>query len=225
MTVFADADLDTAAETAARASVITTGQMCMACTRVLVQRSAFDRVRDRVVDVLRSLRAGDPRDERTDLGPLISAPALERFTGYADLARSQATLLTGGERIDADGLPGHFVTPAAVTGAAVDSPLVQHDLFGPLLGIEPFDDEDDAVRLANATPYGLAAALWTSDTDRAWRVSRRLRAGTVWVNGYNRSYAEMPSGGHGSSGLGRTRGVEGIEQFTELKHVHFGAGR
>ncbi|MGC7101358.1 aldehyde dehydrogenase family protein [Amycolatopsis lurida] len=225
MTVFADADLDTAAETAARASVITTGQMCMACTRLLVQRSAFDRVRDRVVDVLRSLRAGDPQDERTDLGPLISAPALERFTGYVELARSQATLLAGGERTEADGLPGHFAAPAAVTGAALDSPLVQHDLFGPLLSIEPFDNEDDAVRLANATPYGLAAALWTSDAERAWRVSRRLRAGTVWVNGYNHSYAEMPSGGHGSSGLGRTRGVEGIEQFTELKHVHFGAGR
>ncbi|MEU3275401.1 aldehyde dehydrogenase family protein [Saccharomonospora sp. NPDC006951] len=225
MTVFADADVDAAAETAAKASVITTGQMCMACTRLLVQRGAFDRVRDRVVDVFRSLRTGDPSDENTDLGPLISAPALERFTGYVDLARTGARLLTGGERADADGLPGHFVTPAAVTGAAPDSPLVQHDLFGPLLSIEPFDDEDDAVRLANATPYGLAAALWTSDLDRAWRVARRLRAGTVWVNGYNRSYAEMPSGGHGASGLGRTRGIEGIEQFTELKHVHFGAGR
>lgn len=224
MTVFADADVDTAAEKAARAAVITAGQMCMACTRLLVQRTVLARVRDRVVDVLRSLRPGDPRADSTELGPLISAPALDRFREYAALARTSATLLTGGERADADGLPGHFVTPAAVTGAAVTSPLIQHDVFGPLLSIEPFDDEDDAVRLANATPYGLAASLWTADLDRAWRVSRRIRAGTVWINGYNRSYAEMPSGGYGASGLGRTRGVEGIEQFTELKHVHFGAG-
>lgn len=223
LTVFADADVDTAAETAARASVITTGQMCMACTRVLVERPVFERVRDRVVDVLRSLRTGDPGDEQTDLGPLISAPARERFLQHAELARSSGRVLTGGERVD--DLPGHFVTPAAVTGLAPDSPLVQHDLFGPLLSIEPFGDEEDAVRLANATPFGLAASVWTSDVDRAWRMSGQVRAGTVWVNGYNRSYPEMPSGGFGSSGLGRTRGIEGIEQFTELKHVHFGAGR
>ncbi|GAA5167570.1 MULTISPECIES: aldehyde dehydrogenase family protein [Amycolatopsis] len=219
MTVFADARVDEAAETAARAAVITAGQMCMACTRLLVQRPVFARVRDTVVDVLRTLRTGDPRDEATDVGPLISGPALDRFSEHIALARSSARVLTGGERLDR---PGHFVTPAAVTGLRVDSPLVQHDLFGPLLSIEPFDDEDEAVTLANATPYGLAASVWTADLDRAWRASRRIRAGTVWVNGYNRSYAEMPSGGYGSSGLGRTRGVEGIEQFTELKHVHFG---
>lgn len=223
MTVFADADVDAAAEVAARAAVITTGQMCMACTRLLAQRSVFARVRDRAVDVLRSLRVGDPREESTDLGPLISAPARERFLDRVALARSSATLLTGGETVDH--LPGHFVTPAAVVGAAADSPLIQQDLFAPLLSIEPFDDEQDAVRLANATPFGLAASMWTSDLDRAWRMSRRVRAGTVWVNGYNRSYPEMPTGGFGSSGLGRTRGVEGIEQFTELKHIHFGAGR
>ncbi|MFD8338249.1 aldehyde dehydrogenase family protein [Streptomyces solisilvae] len=225
MTVFADARVEEAAETAARASVITTGQMCMACTRLLVERSAFKRARDRVVDVLRSLRVGDPREETTDLGPLISAEAAERFAGYLSAARDQAELLVGGEpgkAPEADGLPGHFVSPAAVTGVDIDSPLVQHDLFGPLLTIEPFDDEDDAVRIANGTPYGLAASVWTGDLDRAWRMAGRLRAGTVWVNGYNRSYAEMPSGGFGSSGLGRTRGVEGMEQFTELKHIHFG---
>lgn len=221
MVVFADADVEKAAETAARASVITSGQMCMACTRLLVQRPVFERARDRVVDVLRSLRLGDPAAEETDMGPLISARALDRFTGYVDLARSTATLLTGGERSSPDGLPGHFVTPAAVAGVAVDSPLVQEDIFGPLITLEPFDDEDGAIEAANATSYGLAASVWTGDGSRAWRVARSLQAGTVWVDGYNRSYPEMPSGGYGSSGLGRTRGVEGLEQFTELKHVHF----
>lgn len=221
MVVFADADVEKAVETAARASLITSGQMCMACTRLLVQRPVFERARDRVVDVLRSLRLGDPAAEETDMGPLISARALDRFTGYVDLARSTATLLTGGERTSPDGLPGHFVTPAAVTGVAVDSPLVQEDIFGPLITLEPFDDEDGAIEAANATPYGLAASVWTGDGSRAWRVARSLQAGTVWVGGYNRSYPEMPSGGYGSSGLGRTRGLEGLEQFTELKHVHF----
>lgn len=221
MLVFADADVDTAAETAARASVITSGQMCMACTRLLVQRPAFDQARDRVVDVLRSLRVGDPAAEDTALGPLISAASLDRITGYVELARSSATLLTGGERIHPDGLPGHFLTPAAVTDVESSSPLVQRELLGPLLVIEEFEDEHGAIDLANATPYGLAAAVWTSDLARGWRVARSLRAGTVWVNGYNRSYPEMPSGGYGWSGLGRTRGIEGLHQFTELKHVHF----
>lgn len=222
LVLFADADVETAAETAARAAVITSGQMCMACTRLLVQRPAFERARDRVVDVLRSLRVGDPAAEETDLGPLISARSLDRFIGHVDLARTSATLLTGGEAVRPDGLPGHFLTPAAVTGVDVGSPLVQDDLFGPLLVIEEFDEEADAVELANATPYGLAASVWTEDLARGWRVARSLHAGTVWVNGYNRSYPEMPSGGYGSSGLGRTRGIEGLHQFTELKHVHFG---
>ncbi|MGH3323769.1 MAG: aldehyde dehydrogenase family protein, partial [Streptomyces sp.] len=221
MVVFEDADVEKAAETAARASVITSGQMCMACTRFLVQRSVFERARDRVVDVLRGLRVGDPAEEKTDMGPLISASALDRFSGYVDLARSSGRLLTGGERVSPDELRGHFVTPAAVTDVPLDSPLVQDDIFGPLLTLETFDDEDGAVEAANATPYGLAAAVWTGNGPRSLRMARALQAGTVWVNGYNRSYPEMPSGGYGSSGLGRTRGVEGLEQFTEIKHVHF----
>jgi len=222
MVVFADADVELAAETAARASVITAGQMCMACTRLLVQRPALKQAADRVVDVLRALRIGDPADPATDVGPLISAASRARMVGHIGHARSSATLLTGGEPVSPEGLPGHFLTPAAVTGVDPASPLVQDDLFGPLLTIEAFGDETEAIDLANATRYGLAASVWTSDVARGWRVARSVRAGTVWVNGYNRSYPEMPSGGYGSSGLGRTRGIEGLHQFTELKHVHFG---
>jgi acyl-CoA reductase-like NAD-dependent aldehyde dehydrogenase len=221
MVVFADADAESAAETAARASVITAGQMCMACTRLLVQRPALKQATDRVVDVLRALRVGDPADPATDVGPMISAPARMRMLGRIHHARSCATVLTGGEPFSPDGLPGHFLTPAAVTGVDPSSLLVQDDLFGPLLTIEAFDDEPEAIKLANATRYGLAASVWTSDLARGWRVARSIRAGTVWVNGYNRSYPEMPSGGYGASGLGRTRGIEGLHQFTELKHIHF----
>lgn len=225
MLVFADADVDTAADTAAMAAVITTGQMCMACTRLLVQRPVYEKVRDRVLDVLGGLRLGDPADEATDIGPLISAPALDRFTEHVHRAQAQGLLVAGGRRSRPDGLPGHFVTPAVVAGAPLDSPLVQQDLFGPMLALEAFDTEEEAITSANSTPYGLVASVWTEDGRRAWRAARSLQAGTVWVNGYNRSYPEMPSGGYGSSGLGRTRGIEGLEQFTELKHVHFGTGR
>jgi acyl-CoA reductase-like NAD-dependent aldehyde dehydrogenase len=103
----------------------------------------------------------------------------------------------------------------------VDSPVVQEELFAPVVTVEPFTGETDAVHLANATPFGLAAGVWTRDISRAWRLAQAIQAGTVWVNGYHHSYPEVPSGGFKSSGLGRTRGVAGVEQFTELKHVHF----
>jgi acyl-CoA reductase-like NAD-dependent aldehyde dehydrogenase len=127
----------------------------------------------------------------------------------------------GGDPAHPDGLPGHFLTPALVTDVDVSSPLVQEDIFGPVLVLESYADEDQAVELSNATPFGLAASVWSRDASRGFAVARELKAGTVWLNGYNRSYAEMPSGGMRMSGLGRTRGLEGLEQFTELKHIHF----
>jgi acyl-CoA reductase-like NAD-dependent aldehyde dehydrogenase len=120
-----------------------------------------------------------------------------------------------------EGLDGHFLSPALVTDLELASPVIQEDIFGPVLTLETFADESDAVVIANGTPFGLAAAVWTSDLSRGLSLARGIKAGTVWVNGYNHSYAEMPSGGVRMSGLGRTRGVEGIEQFTELKHIHF----
>jgi betaine-aldehyde dehydrogenase len=216
--VFADADVSRAVDALLPAVVITAGQMCMACTRILVQRPLLEEVRERLLDGLRALRIGDPRDERTKVGPLISAGQRARVERY--LTGAGGTVL-GGERVRPDGLPGHFLAPALVTDVDVHSPIVQEDIFGPVVTLETFESEVEAIRLANATPYGLASAVWTADVDRAWRMSRAIEAGTVWVNGYNRSYPEMPSGGYKSSGVGRTRGVAGLELFTELKHVHF----
>jgi betaine-aldehyde dehydrogenase len=192
----------------------------MACTRVLVHQDQLSRAQELLAAGLTQLAPADPRDRSAALGPLIGPAALEKVTGYLDLARRDARLVTGGEEVHPDGLPGHFLTPALVTDVEVSSPLVQEDIFGPVLMLESYGSEDDAVALSNATPFGLAASVWSGDTGRALGIARRLKAGTVWVNGYNRSYAEMPSGGMRMSGLGRTRGLEGLEQFTELKHIH-----
>jgi len=220
MLVLPDSDLEAALAAAARAAVITSGQMCMACTRVLVHEDQLAQAEKVHRETLAGTAPADPRDPSAALGPLIGPAALEKVTGYLDLARRDARLVTGGDEVHPDGLRGHFLTPALVTDVEVSSPLVQEDIFGPVLMLESYATADDGVRLSIATPFGLAASVWSRDTGRAFSVARELKAGTVWVNGYNRSYAEMPSGGMRMSGLGRTRGLEGLEQFTELKHIH-----
>lgn len=221
MVILPDADLTTALERAARASVTTSGQMCMACTRVLVHQDQASRAEEILRNILGALRPGDPRDPDTHLGPLISAAAIEKVSGFVDLARGSGRVVVGGDIVHPDGLDGHFLSPALVTDLDLTSPVIQEDIFGPVLALETYADEAGAVALANGTPFGLAAAVWTSDLSRGLNMARAIKAGTVWVNGYNHSYPEMPSGGVRMSGLGRTRGVEGLEQFTELKHIHF----
>ncbi|MER5336988.1 aldehyde dehydrogenase family protein [Micromonospora sp. NPDC002717] len=218
--ICADADLEAAIAAVVKAVVVTCGQMCMACTRVLVARPIHQDVLQAVTAGLDGVRVGHPGDPATEMGPLVSPAAGDRMAAtLADAAARHG--VHGGQRVHLDALAGHFVRPAVVTGATPDSPVVQRELFAPVVTVEPFDDETEAVRRANATPYGLAMSVWTRDLDRAWRIARRLEAGTVWVNGYNHSYPETPSGGFKSSGIGRTRGTVGLEQFTELKHIHF----
>lgn len=219
--VFRDSDVDRACDAILSAAFITAGQMCMACTRVLVDTAVHRQVVERIVEGTARLRVGDPRSDETDIGPLISPAHARRVAGVLDDARRTATVLTGGRELHPAGLRGGFISPAVVTDVDLDSPIVQNDVFGPVVTIEPFDDEDQAVSAANATSFGLVGAVWTSDVNRAWRVAGAIDAGTVWVNGYNKSYPEMPSGGFKASGLGRTRGIEGVEQFTEVKNVHF----
>lgn len=220
MLILPDGDLESALESAARAAVVTSGQMCMACTRVLVHEDQLGDAEKLLHETFRAMAPGDPRKPGTMFGPLINEQAMEKVSGFVDLARRSARLVVGGDQVRPDGLRGHFLTPALVTEVDVRSALVQEDIFGPLLTLEAYADEAGAVELANATPFGLAASVWSRDLSRAMSFARGIKAGTVWVNGYNRSYGEMPSGGMRMSGLGRTRGVEGLEQFTELKHIH-----
>ena len=222
--VLPGAELDATLPVLGRASVITAGQMCMACTRVLVHRSQYDHAVGILRDVLDRLVVGDPADETTEVGPLIGEAAFEKVSGYLERARTEQVLVTGGERVDVPGCHGYFLRPALVAGAELASPLVQEDIFGPLLGVEPYDTVAEAITLANATPFGLAASVWGDDTALARAVADRIDAGTVWINRYNKSFPEIPSGGFKMSGLGRTRGAAGIDQFTEIKAVVDSAG-
>jgi acyl-CoA reductase-like NAD-dependent aldehyde dehydrogenase len=215
-----DADVDAAIPAIMANAFITAGQMCMANTRVLVHRSRFSDVRDALAERVGALSVGDPGKPGTDVGAIISATQRDRIDGYLQIARAEGSLLVGGDRLECGG--GAFLAPALISADRIDDRLRQEEIFGPVVTVEPFDTEDQAVALANDTEYGLAAAVWTQDVTAAWRAARRLDFGTVWINRYNRTFAEVPSGGMKSSGAGRTRGFEGVYEFTELKHINFG---
>jgi betaine-aldehyde dehydrogenase len=222
--LFEDADLDRAVDTSIKNAFITGGQMCMANARILAHRSIAGKVQDMVVDRVRSLNVGDPNDPGTDIGALISKSHAESVQRYVAIGRADGHVLTGGKKLELDGLRGSFMEPAVIAGDSIDERIVQEEIFGPVVTVEPFDDEAQAIRLANASPYGLAGAVWTEQGKRAWRVARELDFGTVWINRYNLTFAEVPSGGMKESGMGRTRGFEGVHEFMELKHINWDLG-
>lgn len=223
--VFADADLDRAIPEIIRGIVPISGQMCIAIGRVLVEESVAERVTERLVAGLRSLRLGPGADPATELAPLVDLANRDRILGIIDRAGRHGEILLRGEAAEAPALRrGAFVTPTVVATGETQSFLVQDELFGPVVTLERFRDEGEAVSLANATRYGLAASVFTADGARAQRVARALRTGSVWINAHNRLFPEVETGGYRESGLGRLHGVEGLNDFLETKAVFRDSG-
>ncbi len=222
--VFDDADLEAAVHGAVAGSLINTGQDCTAATRAYVHRSLFDEFVEGVAELYSKVRLGDPFDAATDLGPLSSYRQREAVAGYVERARAYgAKIVVGGEQPpELRGTPyadGAFYRPTLVTGVSQDSEIVQQEIFGPVLVALPFDSDDEAIRLANDTPFGLAASAWTKDLVRAHRASREIAAGCVWINDHIPIVSEMPHGGFKQSGCGKDMSAYSFEEYTQVKHV------
>ncbi|MFI6526152.1 gamma-aminobutyraldehyde dehydrogenase [Streptomyces uncialis] len=219
--VFDDADLEAAIQGAVAGSLINTGQDCTAATRAYVQRPLYDAFIAGVADLMAGVRLGDPFDRATDLGPLVSYAQRDRVAAFVERARGYARVVTGGEIPGGDLSSGAFYRPTLIADAPQDSEIVQAEIFGPVLVVVPFDTDDEGLRLANDTPYGLAASAWTRDVFRAHRATREIKAGCVWVNDHIPIISEMPHGGFKASGFGKDMSVYSFEEYTQVKHVMF----
>jgi len=222
--VFADANIDAAVAAVADGIFEANGQSCVAGSRLLVQRSVYDRVLAGVVEKAGSLRIDLPDAPGAELGPLSSFAHRDRVAGFVNAAKAEGgEIVTGGERPPFEKLAaGAYYLPTVVTGLANEASVCQQEIFGPVLCVLPFDDEDDLLAQANDSAYGLAAGLWTSDYQRAWRVARQLQAGTVWINTYKQLSISTPFGGFKDSGIGREKGIGGLRLYQQEKGLYFG---
>jgi len=220
--IFADADLDEAVAQTARAAFQNQGQICLCGSRILVERPVYEEVEERLVAAARALRIGDPLDPATEQGSLVSRQHFEKVMGCLEVARQEGgRVLCGGRRARVEGRcrEGWFVEPTLIDGLGPSCRTNQEEIFGPVATLQPFDDPDQAVQLANATRYGLAASVWTRDLSRAHKVAARLDSGIVWVNCWMLRDLRTPFGGVKESGVGREGGFDALRFFTEPKNV------
>ena len=216
--VFADANIDQAVRQTASGAFFNAGQVCSAATRIIVDRSIHDVFVEKLAARAKALRLGDPREPDINLGPVISQKQMDRVLSYIEIGKSEgAQAVAGGARA---GVRGYFVEPTVFAGVTGDMRVAREEIFGPVVSVLSFADEEEAVQLANGTAYSLAAAVWTKDIDRAHRMSDRLNAGTVWINTYGPTDARLPWGGMGGqSGIGRDLGRSALDNYSEQKVV------
>ncbi|WP_224387367.1 aldehyde dehydrogenase [Pseudonocardia sp. ICBG1293] len=216
--VFPDADLESAANGIIAGVFAATGQTCMAGSRLIVHADVHDELVRLIAERAATITLGDPNAEDTEMGPVANGPQYEKVLGYLETAKAEGNTVAHGGAAES-GLGGYFVQPTVITGVTPESTVYREEVFGPVLAALTFTDEDEAVTLANDTPYGLAGAVWTKDVHRAHRVAGRIRAGTVWINAYRVVAPSVPFGGFGQSGLGRENGVAAVEEYLENKSV------
>ncbi|MCL4133566.1 UNVERIFIED_CONTAM: hypothetical protein GTU68_051415 [Idotea baltica] len=219
--VFEDANLDNAVSAAMLGNFYSTGQICTNGTRVFVHASVLEDFLARLKTRTEAMKLGDPMDPDTHMGPMVSAAQADIVERYLDTARSEgARLVTGGNRVDIDGFAdGRFIAPTVLADLTDDMTVVREEVFGPVMSVLSFEDEDEVLARANNTEFGLAAGVFTRDIQRAHRVVAGLQAGTIWINNYNLTPVEMPFGGVKSSGIGRENGLAAIDHYTQIKSV------
>jgi betaine-aldehyde dehydrogenase len=220
--IFGDADLDACIPSSLWSVYDNAGQDCCARSRLIVERSIYPAVVERFVAATEAIRVGDPSSESTEMGPLITSAHRERVEGFLEVGREEgARKVTGGERPDA---AGNFLTPAVLIDVTPDMVVMQEEIFGPVVGIIPFDTEEEAVALANDSLYGLSGSLWTRDIGRALRVARAWETGMLSINSSSSVHIEAPFGGVKQSGIGREQGMVALDHYSEYKTVFIGEG-